>query len=243
LVDAVAMLVRGPKASFLELLTLSVGLYGSAGLVCAALLGWAAAMVMGTIPGGLTSLRDDHALDARVCGFLLAGTLAGATLAVGTAVSHGLFVSSMNSRTLATIASAGMAFVLLLPSVVVFVASWETAARWTQRLLPRPAQLGWTGLVGLSLAALGVLAFVVALSRADWRVLDLGPFASAAVALGLAIGHGWFWYRSDVGRRLLARLPTRILRPALALLVLTSLVAGSRIRESSPSYAAVEEGG
>jgi arylsulfatase A-like enzyme len=243
LVDAVAMLVRGPKASFLELLTLSVGLYGSAGLVCAALLGWAAAMVMGTIPGGLTSLRDDHALDARVCGFLLAGTLAGATLAVGTAVSHGLFVSSMNSRTLATIASAGMAFVLLLPSVVVFVASWETAARWTQRLLPRPAQLGWTGLVGLSLAALGVLAFVVALSRADWRVLDLGPFASAAVALGLAIGHGWFWYRSDVGRRLLARLPTRILRPALALLVLASLVAGSRIRESSPSYAAVEEGG
>jgi choline-sulfatase len=92
------------------------------------------------------------------------------------------------------------------------------------------------------LVGLGLLAFVAALSRADWRVLDLGPFWSAAVALVLGTAHGIFWYRSAIGRRLLARLPTRILRPAIALVVVLLLVDGSRIRETSPTFAAIDEG-
>jgi arylsulfatase A-like enzyme len=243
LVDALTVLAREPRAGFLPALTLSIGLYGAAGLVAAVLLGWAFAQVVGAIPGGLLGLRDDEELDARVGGVLLAGTLAGAALAVGTGVSHSVFVSKMNSQRLAAMASAGMALILLLPAAVVFLAARNPATGLARRLLPRPAKLGRTGLIALSLAALGILAFVAALSRSDWRVLDLGPFASATIALGSAVGHGWFWYRSGFGKRLLARLPTRILRPALLILTLAALVVGSRIGETSPSYAAIAKGG
>jgi arylsulfatase A-like enzyme len=149
----------------------------------------------------------------------------------------------MNSRTLATIASAGLALVFVLPAALVLLATWRMAGRLAQRLLPRPPRLGRTGLVTLLLAAAGLLAFVAALSRADWRVLDLGPFASAAIALVLGVAHGFFWHRSATGTRLLQRLPSRIIRPAIALVVIVLLVAGSRIRETSPTYAAIGEGG
>jgi len=237
------VLGRGHNAGLFQVVALTVGLYGTMGLIAGVAFGWAAAKVLAAIPGGLAGLRDDPALDAKVCGFLLAGTLGGGALAVGTGLSHSLFVANMNSRTLATIASGGMAFVLLLPSAVLFLATWEPAARLAQRLSPRPTKLGRTGVVALALAALGVLAFVVALSRADWRVLDLGPFASAAIALGLAIGHGWFWYRSSAGKRLLVKIPSRIVRPAVTVVVLIALIVGSRIHESSPSYAAIDDGG
>ncbi len=243
LVDAVVVLARSPQGRLAQILALTVGLYGAAGLCAAAMVGWAAAKVLAAIPGGLGGLRSDEALDTRVCGFVLGGTLSGAALALGTGINHAFFVSNMNSHALATIASAGVAIVLLVPSVVLFLATWESAARLAQRFLPRPAQCGRSGVVVLGLAGLGVLAFVTALSRADWRVLDLGPFASIAVALVLATGHGWFWYRSSTGRRWLARLPTRVIRPALAIGVVVALVAGSRIHESSPSYAAIQEAG
>lgn len=243
LADAATVLIRGREGHLGAILALTVGLYGTAGLAVAAILGWAAARVLAAIPGGLSALRDDQGLDARVCGYLLAGTLSGAALALGTGVSHAVFVSNMSSHTLATIASAGMAFVLLLPSTVLFLATWEAALRLVQRFLPRPAKIGWTASVVLSLAVLGVLAFAFALSRADWRVLDLGPFASIAIALVLGAGHGWFWYRSATGRRLLARLPLRVLRPALAASVVVALALGSNIHETSPSYAAIQEGG
>ena len=243
LVDAAFVLARGQQGHFAQGLALTVGLYGAVGLLAATFLGWAAAKVLAAIPGGLGGMRDDPALDGRVCGFVLAGTLSGAALAIGTGISHSVFVSNMNSHTLATIASGGMAFVLLLPATVLFLATWESTARLAQRLLPCPRKLGRTGLVVVVLLALGVLAFVAALSRADWRVLDLGPFASAAIALVLAVGHGWFWYRSAPGKRLLAKLPTRILRPALAVVVVVALIVGSSIHEASPSYAAINEGG
>lgn len=243
ILDALTVVVRAREGQLAPILAMTVGLYGTAGLVAAAVLGWATARVLAAIPGGCSALRDDRALDARVCGYLLAGTLSGAALALGTGVSHAVFVSNMSSHTLATIASAGMAFVLLLPSTVLFLATWETAMRLLQRILPRPAKLGWTATVVLSLAAVGVLLFVAALSRADWRVLDLGPFASLAIALALGAGHGWFWYRSAVGQRLMTRLPLRVIRPTIAVLAVVSLVLGSGIRETSPSYAAIQEGG
>jgi arylsulfatase A-like enzyme len=243
LVDALLVLTRGHNAGVFQVLALTVGLYGTAGIVAAVLLGWAAAQVVAAIPGGLASLRDDQAIDTRVCGFLLAGTLGGSALAIATGISHAFFVANMNSRTLATIASAGMAFVLLFPSLVLFLATWESAARLAERFLPRPARLGRAGLVALALGALGVLAFVAALSRADWRVLDLGPFASAAIALGLAGGHAWFWYRSASGTRLFRRIPVRVVRPAVVVVVHVALVASGGLGETSPSYAAIDEAG
>jgi arylsulfatase A-like enzyme len=243
LADALTVVMRAREGQLAQILAMTVGLYGTAGLVAAAVLGWAAARVLAAIPGGCSALREDRVLDARVCGYIVAGTLSGAALALGTGVSHAVFVSNMSSHTLATIASAGMAFVLLLPSTVLFLATWETAMRLVQRLLPRPARLGWTASVVLSLAVGGVLLFVAALSRADWRVLDLGPFASLVIALALGAGHGWFWYRSAVGQRLMAKLPLRVIRPTIAVLAILSLALGSGIRETSPSYAAIQDGG
>jgi len=240
--DALLVLVRGHHASPLEALALSAGLYGAAGLLCAALLGWATAIVLGAIPGGWGALREDEALDARACGLLLGGVGAALVLAVGVGLGYGGFVSSMNSRTLATIASAGLALIFVVPAALVLLATWQVAARLAKRFLPRPAKLGRTGLVALLLAGAGLLAFIAALSRADWRVLDLGPFASAAVALVFGVAHGLFWHHSALGQRLLRRSPTRILRPAISLLVILLLVAGSRIPETSPTYAAIGEG-
>jgi hypothetical protein len=62
------VLVRGHHARLFEALALSIGLYGSAGLLCAALLGWAAATALGAIPGGWGALREDEDLDARTAG-------------------------------------------------------------------------------------------------------------------------------------------------------------------------------
>ena len=240
--DALLVLARGHQARLFETLALSAGLYGSAGLLIAALLGWATATVLAAIPGGWDALRQDEALDGRACGLLLGGVAAGLVLALGAGVGYAGFVSSMNSRTLATIASAGLALVFVVPAALVLLASWRPASRLALHFLPRPARLGRTGLVALVLALALILAFIVALSRADWRVLDLGPFAAAALALVLGVAHGLFWHRSALGKRLLQKSTTRILRPAIALLVILLLVAGSRIRETSPTYAAIGEG-
>jgi arylsulfatase A-like enzyme len=241
--DALLVLVRGHQARLFEVLALSTGLYGSAGLLGALLSGWAAATLLAAIPGGWGALREDEALDARACGLLLGGLAAGLVLAVGGGLGYGGFVSSMNSRTLATIASAGLALVFVLPAALVLLATWQILGRLAQRLLPRPTRLGRTGLVALLLAGAGLLAFVLALSRADWRVLDLGPFASAAVVLVLGVAHGLFWHHSALGKRWLKKSAPRLIRPAIALVVILLLVAGSRIPETSPTYAAIVEGG
>jgi len=76
--DALLVLVRGHQARLFEILALSAGLYGAAGLLCAAGLGWAAATILDAIPGGWGALREDEALDGRACGLLLGSVAAGA---------------------------------------------------------------------------------------------------------------------------------------------------------------------
>jgi hypothetical protein len=83
--DALVVLLRGHQAGLFETLALSAGLYGAAGLLCAALLGWAAATILGAIPGGWGALREDEALDARACGLLLGGVAAGLVLVLALA--------------------------------------------------------------------------------------------------------------------------------------------------------------
>jgi hypothetical protein len=121
-------------------------------------------------------LREDEALDARACGLLLGGVAAGLVLAVGAGLGYAGFVSSMNSRTLATIASAGLALVFVVPAALVLLATWQILGRTGPALSAAAAGLAGRALSPSLSPAAGLLAFVVALSRADWRVLDLGPF-------------------------------------------------------------------
>jgi choline-sulfatase len=241
-VDALAVVLRGHSAGVLQTLALALGLYGALGLVAAALAGWAVAVGMRSIPGGPSAVCADEELDARVCGLLLGGVAAAAVLACGAGVGYAAFVSSMNSRTLATIASAGLAALCLLPAALVLLAVAPLGARLARRWLPRTRAFGRAGLLALLLVAAGVLAFVAALSRADWRVLDLGPFAALAIAIVLGTGHGLFWHRSQVGRQLAQKLPVRTIRLGAATLVVVLLGVSSQIGETSPTYAAIGEG-
>lgn len=240
--DALAVVVRGHDASLLQALALALGLYGSMGLVAATVVGWAVAVVAGAIPGGPAAVRTSEDLDARICGLLAGGIAACALVAVGAGAGYAGFVSSMNSRTLATIASAGLAAICVLPATLVLLAVFPLAERLV-RHLPRPSKLGRAGLLALLLAGGGVVAFMAALSRADWRVLDLGPFAALALSCVFGVAHGVFWHGSAMGKRLLAKAPVRAVRVTVAVLVVGLLVIGSRVPESSPTYTAIREGG
>ena len=82
---------------------------------------------------------------------------------------------------------------------------------------------------------------MLALSRADWRVLDLGPLVALAVAAVLGIGHGLFWYGSALGQRCRQLVPgaAALLGAAGALIALS---VGARLPDSSPVYSAVNSG-
>jgi len=244
ILDALLVLARGQHARLLEILGLAIGLYGAGGLLCALLLGYAVAIVLGALPGGGRALLDDEALDARTSGLLLGGTLGGLVLAAGAGVGHKLFVASMNSQALAAIASAGLAIIFAGPAVLTLLATWRPCARLAQRFVPRRPRLPRAAVVLVALAVLGLLALVAALSRADWRVLDLGPLWSGGLALGLGIAHGWFWNVSAAGQRSAHRLPRAWLRwTVLTGAVGIILAASSGIKETSPTYAAISEGG
>lgn len=238
-VDAALTLARAGGG--LGVVALAVGLYGAAGLALAVALGCATAVVLGAIPGGAAGLRDEEALDVRVAGTLLAGTAGAAVVAAGSAASQALFVAHMASHRLAVIATFGLTLALCPVGVVGALACRRMAAA-VARALPRPARLGRTGLLLAAFVAGGVLLGVAALSRADWRVLDLGPLEALAVAALLGAAHGVFWYLGAPGRALHARLPRGAIRAGAVALVVAMVAIGARLPESAPAFQAVTDG-
>jgi arylsulfatase A-like enzyme len=241
-VDAAVTLARGgaPGAA-MGVVELSVGLYGAAGLALAATVGLLVGGVIEAIPGGAGTLRSDRDRDLPVTTGLLAGALGVAIAAVINAAGQRLLIGQMQSQKLATIAAAGMMLIAAIPAAVVALAAVPALRRLARRL-PRPAATGSTGLLLLALGAVGVLGLVFALSRADWRVLDLGPLVAAGVALVLGVGHGVFWFGTAAGRRLGTRVPTAPLKVVAVLVAVAALVAGSRLPEGAPAFEAAQSG-
>jgi hypothetical protein len=240
ILDAGLVLTRSSGGRPLEVLALAAGLYGTAGLLVGAFVGWAVATAAAAVPGGRHAWLEDRDLDSRAAAAVLGVVAAALFMAVSAGAVHGLFVAEMASRKLAVIATAGLTLAFFPVAALAGLACARLVTRHV-RHLPAPRGLGATGLLLVALAATGVLAFVAALSRADWRVLDLGPLWSALAALLLATGHGIFWYATVPGRRLRARLPTRGLRAGVAAAVIVLLALSSQIGETSPSYAAITD--
>jgi hypothetical protein len=234
------VLISGHGAQSTSVLALSLGLYGIAGVLLGALLGWAVATASASLPGGWRALVEDREADRRSATALLG--LMGAALFMGVAAAgvYGMFVADMASRKLAIIATAGLTVALCPMAALVGLACGRLVSRHAHRL-PCPRRLGSTGMLLGGLVLAGVLAFVVALTRADWRVLDLGPLKAGVAAVFLAVGHGIFWYAVPAGQRLRPRLHTRALSIGAALVVLLALFLGSRVPEGSASYAAIDE--
>jgi hypothetical protein len=219
-------------------LLLAVALYGAAGLVAATVIGLLAAGVLGAIPGGSGALVADPELDRSASSGLLSATVGVGFAAVIVAVGQAVLVRPMQSDKLATIAAAGLVLLAALPAGALAVALYRPMRRWIAPRLPRPARLGTTGALLLGGATFGVLAVLVAFSRADWRVLDLSPFLALGFAVLAGLGHGLFWYRSALGKRLTPRVPAVGLSLGLIAAILIAYVGASRLTEKSPAFAA-----
>jgi choline-sulfatase len=227
-----------------QVFLLAFGLYGAVALLA----GFGAAVIAAALdaarPPGWGSLREDSGRDRAVAAGILAclvGVLVDAAVA---AAGQRLLVGKMQSQQLATIAAGGLVVIGALPGALAAVASLPLLRRIAQAL-PRPRALGTTGVLLITLAVVAVLGFVAALSRADWRVLDLGPLYALAVALLLGVGHAVFWFTSGTGRGLRARLPARLgsaLSFALAIAAFACLVIGARLPEGAPGFAAAADG-
>ena len=216
---------------------LSVGLYGACGLLLGLLAGWAAAVVgdaIGPSPG------DDPRRDSALAAGILAGLVGAVVLAVGAAVAHAGFVSKMHNKGLATIATGGVALIMAIPATLAALAVRRPAGGLA-RALPSLGRSGRTGLVTLTLLVLGVAAGALALSRADWRVLDLGPLKAAAVALVMGGLHWLFWHRRGRAESLLGSRGVWGIRAALVVITLAVLPPAARLPEASPVWAGVQE--
>jgi arylsulfatase A-like enzyme len=235
-VDAANVVLRS-DAPVVVVAALGVGIYGAAGLVLGAALGWAVAIILGALPARLLS---DPEVDHRLSAALVAGLFGAVALAIGAAAAHGIFVAQMASKKLAVIATGGLTLALVPLGLVVALA-FRRVGRKVAGWVPRPDSLGRTGVLVVALAVGGVLAGIVALSRADWRVLDLGPLESAALAAVLGTAHGVFWYGTFKGRRLLATIPMLPIRLAVVVMVAILLFAGSRAPESSPAFQGITD--
>jgi len=242
LVDAVVTLARADApAPAPMLLVLAVGLYGVVGLVAGLVAGGLAAGVMGALPDGFRALRDSPTRDRAAAGNIVAATIGVLILAAGAAAGQRVLIGNMASQKLATIAAAGVVIIAAPFAAALAIGSAGLARRLVGAALPRTRLLGLTGMVLLLLAVGAVLAGLLALSRADWRVLDLGPLVALAIAAALGLGHGIFWYGNALGRRL------REIVPGAAALIgaaaaLGALWVGSRLPEGSPVYEAIGSG-
>ena len=224
-------------------LALALGLYGAAAIVC----GLGAQLVADAIeearPPAWQSFRADPERDRAVATGILAALLATLVMAVVAAAGQRVLVGKMASQKLATIAAAGLVVIGALPGAVAAIGALPLLRRLA-RSLPRPRALGATGFLLAALAAAAVLAFVVALSRADWRVLDLGPLYALAAAAVLGGAHGLFWFASHAGRALRARLPAALglgLPLAVAVAAVGGLAVGARLPEGAPAFEAVSD--
>jgi arylsulfatase A-like enzyme len=242
LVDAGLTLLRGgaPGAGA-GVVALSLGLYGAAGLVAAVVVGLVGGGVLEAIPGGPRSLRETPERDDAVTTGLLAGALGIGVAAIVAAAGQRLLIGQMQSQKLATIAAGGMVVIAALPAAALALAA-VPALRRLARALPRPRATTRTGALLIAFAAVGVLALVAALSRADWRVLDLGPLVAAGVAIVLGAAHGIFWFGTAAGRSLAPRVPRTALKIGLPLIALVCLAVGARQPEGAPAYQAIGDG-
>ncbi len=224
---------------------LALGLSGGAAVLLALVADLTVAAIDGARPPAWQSLRADPDRDrAAVAGILaaLCGTL---VIALVAAAGERFFVGKMASQKLAAIAAGGLVAIGALPGAAVALALLPVLRR-IARALPRPRALGATGFLLLALAILGALALVGALSRADWRVLDLGPLYALALAIALGAAHGVFWFGSRPGQMLRARVPAilrRCLPIAIAIAAVVGLGTGARLPEGARAYAAIAEAG
>jgi choline-sulfatase len=242
LIDAARTAAHG-GASGVALLAL--GLYGGAAVLAGLLADFAVGAIGAARPPAWRALRAEPERDRAVASGILAALCGTLVMAAVAAAGERLFVGKMASQKLATIAAGGLVAIGALPGAAVAVALLPPLRRLA-RALPRPRVLGATGFLLIALAALSVLALVGALSRADWRVLDLGPLYALALAIAFGLGHGIFWFGSGPGRSLRARAPAAIGRGlpiAIAVAALVGLGAGARLPEESPAYAAIADAG
>jgi arylsulfatase A-like enzyme len=216
---------------------LSLGLYGAAGLVLGVLAGWAVAVISGALQPEATT---DQRRDALVAAGILAGAVGALVLALGAALAHAAFVSKMHSKTLATIATGGVSFIMLVPAALLAVAVRRAALAVAVRL-PRLGRAGRSGSVLALLGAAGVAAGALALSRADWRVLDLGPLKALAVVLVMGGLHWRFWHGTGRAQRLMGARGLIATRALLVVVTLALLPPAARLPESSPVFPATEQ--
>jgi len=227
-----------------QLVVLALGLYGAVALLA----GFAAALLAAAFdaarPPGWGSLREEPNRDRAVAAGILACLVAALVVAAVAAAGQRVFVGNMQSQKLATIASGGLVVIGAVPAAIAAIALLPLLRR-IAHALPRPRTLGATGVLLVTIAVAGVLAFVAALSRADWRVLDLGPLYALATAVALGLGHGLFWFGSAAGRNMRARFPPRLasaLSFAIAVVTFACLIIGARLPEGSPGFAAATDG-
>ncbi|HEY4394298.1 MAG TPA: sulfatase-like hydrolase/transferase, partial [Polyangia bacterium] len=237
--------LTAPSGGAGGVVALAVGFYGTAAI----LLGFGAQLAVDLIeqarPPAWRALPEDPQRDRAVASGILAVLVGALVIAVVAAAGQKLLVGKMASQKLATIAAAGMVVIGALPGAAVAVAALPGLRR-VAGALPRPRRLGAAGTLLAGLAVAAVLAFVFALSRADWRVLDLGPLYALGAALVLGKAHGLFWFWSRPGRALRARLPALLgigLPLAIAVAAMGGLMVGSRVPEGAPAFEAVADHG
>jgi arylsulfatase A-like enzyme len=224
------------------LLTMGLGLYGAVGLVAALVVGTLTAGVLRALPGGFAGLANDDRADALAAAGILAATVGIVTIAAGVALGHKLIVRPMQSDKLATIAVAGLVLLVSPFGGAISVALFRPLRVLVTEHLPRPRRLGRTGLLLAIGAGAGILAAVGAFSRADWRVLDLAPFAALAVIVVAGVAHGLFWHASTTGRRLATRVPATPLSLLAVAVVIAALLGASGLPQSSAAFRAADEG-
>jgi choline-sulfatase len=239
-VDLLLVLSHGGETRPADALCIVLGLYGVLGLILAIIAAWASAVVAGAIPGGPAAIGTDAALDRRIATGLGAGALGALVLGIGASLAHAVFISKMHSRVLGSLAALGCAVLMVPVAMIATLAVWRPVG-WVIERLPRPGRTTRTTLLIVLLVVAGLAAGLMALSRADWRVLDLGPIKALAIAVALGAGHWWFWHRSG---RQPKQIPGAVwlgLKALLVAVVIALVVVGARTPEGAGIYEAIEE--